>query len=357
MKKILITVFSCVVAVMLCFNSFAVSPTLLGEKKIVENNGYVFPITEYKDSDLKIIRQYENNMVSNYENNMVSNHDGFDIEQVRALLISLGIDESNVNKYSLDTLAQIAECERIVSTTSYSKYDKSGKHIYVDEKNALSVTREIELKEQANFIKGVLDDGEPAVGEYEDSYMRVVHTAFDMGGGMYLFTTDSVWLTMPLFRGYDSIGSCAMNATVTPDSGSGSYSYDALIVTSMSPVVTETYLVPITVIQEKETGSWYGAAGIFNLPDNVISDTHSIRYSNVAAHFQYNGHVNHPGLESYFNSNGSYSHSTLALILSPSISINSKGEFSAEIGLNTIWDTDVRTASVEVHYVPGFLLE
>lgn len=119
-------------------------------------------------------------------------------------------------------------------------------------------------------------------GEFLDSYMEIAHTAAHKRSGKYLFTTDATWLTMPLFRNYDSIGSCAMDCTVTPNTAKGTVSYDIAYV--MAETTYDSDEEPISDIQTKTPNGWAGVAGIFDLPDNVVTDYvggMDIIYSNV----------------------------------------------------------------------------
>lgn len=193
-------------------------------------------------------------------------------------------------------------------------------------------------------------------GEFLDSYMEIAHTAAHKRSGKYLFTTDATWLTMPLFRNYDSIGSCAMDCTVTPNTAKGTVSYDIAYVMAGSQTTYDSDEEPISDIQTKTTNGWAGVAGIFDLPDNVVTDYvggMDIIYSNVQAHLEYYGHIASPGESRWFNSIATYDHSVFNLNTSyPSIGIDFNGDVSASIGIGISKSTDTRNAVLEKYY-PG----
>lgn len=159
---------------------------------------------------------------------------------------------------------------------------------------------------------------------------------------------------MPFFRGYDSIGACAMNGTVTPNTSSGKYSYTTKLFNIGSVSTSKSGDITITDISNEVNGSWYGSVGVFNLP-NDVSDPNtgiSIMHTDLQAYFEYKGHVSYPKIESYFNTVGTYTHTTISLGFSPSVSIDTSGSVSASIGIEPGINKDIRSAEREVHYIP-----
>lgn len=77
-------------------------------------------------------------------------------------------------------------------------------------------------------------------------------------------------------------------------------------------------------------------------------------HKNLTAYFEYTGEVTHPQLITNFNRNATYSHSTMAVIFVPSISIDLlTGDVGASIELNVLGSTDDRITSRLIRYVPG----
>ena len=77
-----------------------------------------------------------------------------------------------------------------------------------------------------------------------------------------------------------------------------------------------------------------------------------IIHDNFGAHFQYSGHVTSPDEQRWFNTVGNYTHATLSVALSPSISIDYSGSLSASVGIDVVGDTDIRGVEFEINYIP-----
>ena len=90
------------------------------------------------------------------------------------------------------------------------------------------------------------------------------------------------------------------------------------------------------------------------MPDNSSSEEAVVRHYNLGAHYQYEGHVTHPELESWFNSVGNYDHATIGINFNPSIEIEFEDDVSAVIGLADMLGRSIvsRPAEIEIHYVP-----
>lgn len=103
----------------------------------------------------------------------------------------------------------------------------------------------------------------------------------------------------------------------------------------------------------KIKGNWYGSSGVFNLPNDPSgSGGLTIMHTDLKAYYEYKVHVSHLASESYFNTVGTYSHSTISLGFSPSVSIDTSGSASASIGIDIPPSADVRNAELEIHYKP-----
>lgn len=292
---------------------------------------------EKEDSYGRIIRIYQNNDAHMSKDNLY------------LVLEELGLEEDNLENISEEIFDIFEASSLIVSTTVYTKYDENNNLTYLDEETALKEVSELKELQKNNIAQGIA-----TAATYKDSYMKVVYTAAYSGNGAYLFTTDASWLTMPFFRGYDSIGSCAMNATVTNSTRSGYYSFDrTLIVSGKQTTTTVTNNFSSSDFKNAVNGNWYGSAALINLPGDSYENTISTLYDNFKAHYQYQGHVNSPKVESYFNTIGTYSHATLAISVTPSVGINiSTGDVSASIGLSVAGSVDTRSAELEIHYKP-----
>ncbi|MDO4295865.1 MAG: hypothetical protein Q4D90_06875 [bacterium] len=325
MKRIISFVAMLTLVLAFSFNAFAAASSMGN-------------ITERVDEYGQTVRTYETNGRSLRSNGLT---------QTKELLVALGMDKEEVDNLSSDVLNEFANSSYISVSTAYTKTDANNQTIYVDEATALAESKRIESERMNNFKQGI----SPLVtDEFEDTYMKIVHTATPVGGGTYRFITNATWLTMPFFRGSDSVGSCAMNFTVTNATRNGNYSYDMNTI-ELGQISTTKQSRTITDVKNAVNGNWYGSAGIVYLPNDVYEDTSSVMYTNYKAHYEYLGKINYPQLESNFNSVGSYDHATFAVGASPSLTIDTSG-VSASIGLNVVGVTDTRSAEVSVHYVP-----
>ncbi|WP_140394222.1 hypothetical protein [Pseudoflavonifractor sp. An184] len=330
------------------------SPTEISTETLVID-GNTFPIVERIDNSHTVTRTYESDSPVAVKS----------IDTTKSLLISLGMNEESINKLSTDALNFLAESDDISISVSYSSFDAAtGELTYLPKEEALQAAAELSAQQDAYISEhgypsvpeistfGTKPNESDVPGEFLDSYMEMTHTVAHKGAGKYLFTTDATWLTMPFFRGYDSIGSCAMDCTVTPSTAEGSITYDIAYVMAGSETTYSDDEETIGDIQWKSKEGWAGIAGVFNLPDNVVSDYvggMDIIYSNVHAHFEYSGHVASPDETRWFNSIATYDHSTFNIdVSSPTVGIDLSGNVSASIGLSLNRSTDTRNAIVEV---------
>lgn len=322
-------------------------------KKIIENNGYSFEISETTKADYTVVRTYEN------DNPITRNAP--DLEKAKALLAALGMTEDEINAFPTETLYDFATAEDIVVSTSYTKRNDENNTVIglpantaILEASILSEQQEDYFIEQLNpNTRGTKPNDSTTPGEFKDSYMKITHSAIHLGGGSYKFTVNSEWLTMPFFRGYDSIGSCAMNGTVTPNTSSGKFWYTTKVINMGQISTLNSGDIAITDKSNKTNGNWYGSAGVFNLPNDVSnSNGISLMHTNLKAYYEYKGNVTHPTLASNFNSTGTYVHATLTISGSPSVSIDTSGTVSASIGISVVGGEDIRNAELEVKYTP-----
>lgn len=345
LKKIVSLVLVTVMAIGMSVTAIAAEPSTNGIEKSVSVNGYTFSITERTDAYKRIIRTYENSTAQT--------RSSINLDETKALLIALGMQEENVNKLTTDTLMEFANGEEIYVATSYSKADSENNITPLEE--AVALQEAANLKAQQDAYKMNMALGIAPAADYsdytQDSYMRVDYAVTYQGDGNYLYVVDGEWLTMPFFRGFDSIGSCAMNGTVTNSTRSGSYEHDITYI-NMGSISYDDYSGTITNKKNAVNGNWYGSAGVINLPNDVYGEYSSVIYDNFSAHYQYSGHVSSPSEERWFNTIGTYDHATISIAFDPSVSIDLNGDVSASIGLSLVGSVDSRPVEFEVHYVP-----
>lgn len=348
MKKLLSVLLSVLILASSSFSAFATSTEDVA-KTVLDD----FGITETVDEYHRVVRTFERDEVSNTARTRSGD---IDYSETKAILLALGMEQDFIDKLSTDTLEIYRTSPQLVGTTSYTKSDADYNMEYVEEEVALEESAIIkeaqeekieQLAREERVIQTRTQD------TYEDSYMRVFYLVTYQGSGNYYYSTDARWLTMPFFRGKDSIGSCTQNGTVTDSTRSGWYEYDITYITN--GVVTYDYdntSISSSDYKNAVNGNWYGSAGIINLPNDISTDYMITMYDNYKAHYEYNGHVNYPNLASWFNTVGSYVHSTFAIVFSPSVSIDTSGNVSASIGIAVAGVKDTRSVELEIYYQP-----
>lgn len=349
MKKFLSIVLSILMVASLSFSAFAAS-----SEAVVKTTSGKFGITEMIDKNHRVIRSFKRDEVNN---NIQVRLDKIDYSETKAMLLELGMEQDFIDKLSLDSLETYRRSKQLIGITSYTKSDADHNVEYVEEDVALAASAIINEVQQER-IKLLANEDKVvqtrAQDTYEDSYMRVFYLVAYLGSGEYKYSADARWLTMPMFRGKDSIGSCAQNGTVTPDTQYGWYEYDVTH-TNFGRITYSYYSADISSsnYQNAVNGNWYGSAAIIDLPNDIFSNYTNTVYTNYKVHYEYKGHVTSPESASWFNTTGTYLHSTVALSLSfPSVSINTSGTVSASIGISLLGITEPRSVELEIYYQP-----
>lgn len=362
MKKILSVILSIAMLFALSSTVFA-ADSGNGTKKSVSLGDCTFEITEKVNADYTTVRTYTNDATAS------RSAGALDLEKTKALLAVLGMTDDEINAFPLNTLIDFANAKDIVVSTSYTKSNDDTKAVVgIPAQTAIEEATALSIQQMEYFLNnehlseeipmqtfGNISNTSTTPGEFKDTYMKMTHAAIHSGGGSYKFTVNAEWLTMPFFRGYDSIGSCAMNGTVTPNTSSGKYWYTIQTITLGKISTSSSGDILITDRYNKEKGNWYGSAGVFNLPNDIHSPdgTSSILYTNLKAYYEYKGNVTFPTLASNFNTAATYSHATIKLSIgSPSISIDTTGAVAVSIGLDIVGSMDIRVAELEVKYKP-----
>ncbi len=314
-----------------------------------------FGVVESIGDNYEIIRTYEKQHSSTPYS--LRNTD-LTLSETELLLQELGMDPRFIKHMSTEKLQFLASCETITTYTSYTKNNDSGV-TYLPEATALQESAELkqlqinEFEKNTNLSRSTESAAtNPIKDFYNDSYMSLSHTVAYDGDATYLFITDAIWLTMPLYRAIDSLGSCAMGCTVTPGSQSGYYLYSGRFYANGELIHTEDEFKNITTYGNAINGNWYGSAGSFDLPDNAIDN--SVMFVDFCARFDYYGHVHDPDSSKWINSVGTYEHTTLGVVLNQAMNIEVAKHplVSATIGLDSIASSEVRAVELEIYYTP-----
>ncbi len=307
----------------------------------VECNGYAFELTETVNSLNQTVRTFERPQGTSPQSDV-------DHAETKALLLSLGADQTLIDNLTKEDLDEYSTSYQLVGVTTYTKTDADGNTVNLDEDVALRESSLVRANQEQTR-----SSGDTSVTT-EDSYMRIYYLISYKGGGEYWFSSNARWLTMPNMRFTDSLGSCAQNCTVVNNTRSGYYTYDEKA-TAYGSVTNKTHREDITTFKNAVNGSWYGSIGIFSLPKDIINSTSSFRYSNFFAHYEYRGHVNYPNEAMYFCTTSSYTHATIGVSVVPSAVIQfPKPKATAAIGIDVKGSVDIRTAEPEtdIYYTP-----
>ncbi len=306
-------------------------------------------VEEYEDDNNRIIRKYENN------GELINPNGDINLDNVKSLLFSFGLDEKNVSKLNEDDFWAIAEGKDIIAVTSYTKTDKCGNVTYVSEAEAMNAAAIAEEKKNIliHNIESGLQNRDGYYDELADSYMQVVYTITNYGGGVYLHTIDARWLTMPYYRSMDSLGACATETALVNNTQYGYYYYDSYIYSGSSGSNSVAFYYINNDYGNPINGNWYGSAGYFDLPDDVFDTGYTAIYSDFRARYQFKTSVVHPTLQTVYNAVGSYTHTRISISFSPSITISFPGTVSASAGINVSWaDPEIRGIPITVYYNP-----
>ena len=322
--------------------------------KTFTSQEYGYTYTEYTDENYQTIRTYRKESPV-YEKTSPNGHNAngtqlsLSQDATKDLLASLGMEEAFISKLSEEDLQEYSNSSEIMAVTSYTKKDADGNTVNVTKEEALNaaVTR---------AIVPTPDPGGWASYEtsYTDSYMYIAYVVSYRGNGEYKFSVDSTWLTMPIFRGTDSLGACAQNMTVENNTRSGWYSYDwtfGSLATYSNEYVNNN--LASGSFYNAINGNWYGSAVMFNLPNDVSTNNYISLISNYRVHYEYTGKVNYPNQQMNFNTTATYCHTTVGINVALSLGISTSGP-SASIGITGTTFRESRTAefSSSITYTP-----
>ncbi len=355
MKKFISVFLSLVLICSMSATSFAAERQPNVISKTVKNEGYTFLISERTDEYNRIIRSYDNN------NTSLCTAGVPDLDKTKALLVALGMQEKTVDNLNSEALQAFAEGKEIFIVNSYAMSDANNNVTYLSESIAVEAAKKLKAQQDKIKLSYALE-GIPIAASsdyyskyFQNSYIRVDYAVTYKGNGQYFYSVDSKWLTMPFFRGWDSLGACAMNGTVTIGSQSGYYYYDITYINGGIPSYASAFewIDSSSEYGNAVNGNWYGSAAKFNLPNDVISSSGSIINNNFGAHFQYFGHVSSPGQTQWFNTVGSHTHSVVTINTSPNITIRTgASNLAASVGISPNWTSDIYGVEFEIKYTP-----
>lgn len=334
MKKLICVFLSMVMVLSLCGAALAVQPT----DEVVWRNEGGFLIKETVDEYGQIVREFSR------ESTALRSAEGMNNEDLETLLLGLGMGQVFIDNLTPQAREAYRTGLKIVTTTTYSKRNENGEVTYLPEDVAL---REIEAMELADSAQGKERDSHP-----EDfDYMRIVCTAVQMTGAIYLYSADAEWLKMPDWRSVDSLGVSAQNTTIDLNTANGYYGYDAI-----GPVPPQgghhVESVDSESIKDAALGLWDGAGCSFPLPKDYSSGITICTNKNFFAHFEIAGERHNPGIATPFDVRATYDHSRTILKLNPSLSMDSSGKIAGAIAIGFGKVHDIYSSRLTCHYEP-----
>ena len=326
MKKLLVVLMSVIIVLTFSVNIFANEED---KGEYIFNDQYGFSVYEYVDSDNRTVRTYskkDNKDVrdnSTYAINVISNDD---YQATKQLLLTLGMEESDIMQLSQASLEKYSVAQNVVSVTSYTKSDVDGNVVYVSEEEAIEKTNEI-LAIQSNP-----NTNETATETSEDSYMKISLFTTYLGNGNYYFSADAKWFTMPNNRSTDSFGICLNGHTINLSSCFAWIEYDKIpysvlgskIIHQSEGLLSSSYSYPTS-------GNWRGFAAAFDLKNDwFMGDS----FTNYEVHIEFDSAVEYPEQSLNFNVVATYHHSEKTVdIDGVSIGIDTSGSVGASIGI------------------------
>lgn len=308
--------------------------------ELVECNGYYFAISTEETSAHQVVKHYDRS-TENTRNTKTARSP--DLSETEALLLAMGWDQQMVDNLTYEALQEYATCEQITTTVSYARISEQGDAEYISQQEALS--------EAATYV----ERPEEVSKVTNKTYIRLTHTATYFGNALYRFSTDAVWLTMPLWQQPDSIGSCASQIAIDNDTRAGQIIYVKEYTNNITgEAYTQTFTQDITQFKNAINGNWYGSVGIFSFPYCGVYDDITVACISLRAHYEFKAYVYQPELAANFNSVGTYWHTEGFHGLNTSISISFGFDdiVSATIGFDPQIDNDPISAELLIHYTP-----
>lgn len=262
-------------------------------------------------------------------------------------LSMIGMEDDEIDGLTYAELVKYATSDNIIASVSYIKTAADGKQEHISEEQAI---RESKAANSGDTEKQ---------NQKTDEYMRIWHCVTHLGDGLMFFQSSARWLTMPVYRGVDSLGSCASYCSIIGD-GVGypitAYvEYDCAVYSGIpgdyhiDEDYRDDYEGGFSILTD---GSFYGSGFTFNLPNDVYEDgSPRLLYSDFVARFSYYGHVSIVNQEIYFNSKANYSHSYIYIGATPSINFTDD-DHTIGLDFSIVGTKEDRNTFLEFHYVP-----
>lgn len=326
MKKIcrFLSVIVCLVFMCTATSVTAVSDDqMVNEKKY--NSEYGFSYTEYKDSENRTIRTYtksDNSTVfTNRAASTLSSDEEYletSIEETKAILATLGLDESFIEEISDDDLNTYSECKKITSIAySAEAYPTE------EEENSGNSSRSSDILLPPHEWTGP-EDGDGSIfsnndSEYGVNFLLIV---YDLGEGRYRCSLNATYFDMPEDRSWDGIGIVAQECTYDGNA-SAWMEYDCIEKNTDTGVYGEeftlTYDMESAILTGMPSSDVCGCGLRYELWEDWESDSETLVECNVLrVHLEYECIVTNPSETTNFQVYASYAHMYNEISYTPS---------------------------------------
>ena len=184
----------------------------------------------------------------------------------------------------------------------------------------------------------------------------------ELGDGYYYYTVEAHWMSMPSYRGIDSLGVCADETSIINETKTGWISYDENIyevgllgkgdIIDSNPIKQD-----LSDLSTVISGDWQGVGVQFELPKNKSpfnSDAWAfVEYSSLVVHLEFKAKLTFWEEPTSFNVIGSYHHSTISYTIKPTLSMQNKsGTMAIAISENSETIPIIAELDNPIDYIP-----
>ena len=184
----------------------------------------------------------------------------------------------------------------------------------------------------------------------------------ELGDGYYYYTVEAHLMSMPSYRGIDSLGACADESSILNDTKTGwiSYNeniYEVKLLGKGDLITINSIKQDLSDITTIISGDWQGVGVQFQLPKNKSpynSDAWAfVEYSKFVVHLEFKAKMTRLGDPTSFNVAGSYHHSTINYTIKPTLSMQNKsGTMAIAISENSEVIPIIAELDSPIDYVP-----
>jgi len=258
---------------------YAGEAEIVGISSLVEVDGFVFEIVETQIENEQTVRTFERRFAPFI--------DGANLEEAKALLLALGLDQRLLDKMSIEDLKSVASSPRISTTISHVVKDIFGDTRYVTGAYAEEYAANVNalLEEQYELMQNY---GIMPLGSFNNGVLRITHSVIHEGGSEFFFLTSADWMTSPAAGAWFSVGSYGRDLR-SQRSGTGSASWTTVTRMHATNQVTNSFRQqPLQSIQVATPSlSYWGMGGSFNRPRDIFDTDFSLTHTNFFAMFSH----------------------------------------------------------------------